>query len=57
VGSLLSGDIEDRENYNINESIRSKQEHNVNMFLLQLEMMITDTPSMKKNYPSCAGKQ
>jgi hypothetical protein len=48
VGSLLSGDAEDREEYNINGSIRSKQDHDVNMFLFQLEIMIKYTPSMKR---------
>ena len=49
VGNLVSGDIDDREEYNVNGTVKAKQEHSVNMFLLQLETMVRDTSSMKKS--------
>ena len=47
VGYLIGGNVEDRENYSDNQSTKSKQEHSVNLFILQLQLMIEDTPSMK----------
>jgi len=48
VGALVHGDIEDAEAFSANPSTKSKQEHSVNLFLLQLQLMIKDTPSMKQ---------
>ena len=48
VGTLLRGDVEDREDFDIKGSMRSKQEHSVNNYLLQLELMAKDTPPLKK---------